>query len=88
MTLGASGSTYTAPANGTFYFRKRSTAAGQYISLANLSNKTFEQYFSSNSSQDFGISMNVLKGVAINANYTFGGTTHEFKFVYAEGENS
>lgn len=88
LTLGASGSTYTAPASGTFYFRKRSTAAGQYISLANLSNNTFEEYYSSNSNQDFGISMNVLKGVAINANYTFGGTTHEFKFVYAEGENN
>ena len=86
LTLGASGSTYTAPANGTFYFRKRSTAAGQYISLANSSNKTYEEYYSSNSNQDFGISMNVLKGVAINANYTFGGTTHEFKFVYAQGE--
>lgn len=88
LTLGASGSTYTAPANGTFYFRKRSTAAGQYISLANPSNETYEEYFSSNSNQDFGISMNVLKGVAINANYTFGGTTHEFKFVYAEGEQN
>ena len=93
LTLGASGSTYTAPANGWFRLVKKPTATGQYILFS--SNK----YYNGQINSDQGaiqvsgwtepqvIIIPVLKGDQIICYYNFGGATIKFEFMYAEGEN-
>lgn len=93
LTLGASGSTYTSPANGWFRLVKKPTATGQYILFS--SNK----YYNGQSNSDQGaiqvsgwtdpmvITIPVLKGDQIICYYNFGGATIKFEFRYAEGEN-
>ena len=93
LTLGASGSTYTAPANGWFRLVKKPTATGQYILFSQT------KYYNGQSNSDQGdiqvsswtepmvITIPVLKGDQIYCYYNFGGATIKFEFRYAEGEN-
>ncbi|MBR4891081.1 MAG: hypothetical protein IKU15_07335 [Clostridia bacterium] len=89
LTLGASGTTYTAPANGWFYLVKTSSAANQYL---NLYNKTAcwlgMGCNSSASGQQIRVYVPVKKGDGAYVSYTMGGsnTTYDgFSFIYAEG---
>ena len=84
LTLGASGSTYIAPANGYFVLSKNSTASGQYINIS--ANKIIELIISTASGQGLEATLPVLKGVSATIGYGVGGTTNSFRFVYAEGD--
>lgn len=78
LTLGASGSTYVAPANGLFSLSKNTTASGQSI-VAFINNT-----WSTSGISD--ISVQVKKGDSVKINYTTEGATNYFRFVYAESE--
>ena len=84
LTLGASGTEYTAPANGWVLFDKQ-TSSGKNIVLWNLT-KTYG--FSVSSSATFGqsILLPVSKGDVFKVDYTATGTTNYFRFIYAQGE--
>lgn len=86
LTLGASGSTYTAPANGYFTIAKGINASNQFVVLYNQSNglRTMQQPGASS-----GIASCIIPaktGQSIFCEYSLGGSTLEFKFIYAEGE--
>ena len=85
LTLGESGSTYTAPANGWFCVGKRSNASGQYLSIFNNSLNVQSSIVSSGSNQALVVFLPVKKGEIISITYSTGGSTERFKFVYAEG---
>ena len=86
LTLGASGSTYVALANGYFYLSKNTGSTNQNIALANIT-KNFLQDSQAYSS---GIALNATcvaeKGDIINIGYSATGTTNAFRFIYANGE--
>ena len=84
LTLGASGATYTAPANGWFFVRKVSTGI-QVIYLTNTTNGMTLSCYSSNSGEYLDSIMPVVKGQSVICEYSTGGTTQFFRFVYAEG---
>lgn len=85
LTLGASGSTYTAPANGWYVFNKSSTGSNQRLAI--LSGGCIVSVFSSASSQPLALMVPCTKGDTIETRYTVAGTTNEFRFYYANGEN-
>lgn len=81
LTLGASGATYTAPANGWVLVGKMCTA-NQYLgTFANSIMKCLEVWSSSYCSLFFP----VRKGDVFPISYTASGTTEVFRFIYAEG---
>jgi hypothetical protein len=92
LTLGASGSTYTAPANGWLVFCKAANAAGQYIQL----NGTITSLGYRNNMLVGGDTptngylcycyMPMAKGQSTAVYYNAGGNTMCFRFIYAEGE--
>lgn len=92
LTLGSSGTEYTAPANGWVMFSKTSTNAGQYIRLYSLTNGNYialnTYLYSTTSSQTLAICMPVYKGQKFVATYTAGGTTAYFRFSYTQGSES
>ena len=92
LTLQASGTTYTAPANGWIQLIKTPTGAGQYLTANSLDipnngidtrNIAFK-WSSVNGSND-GIFFPVRKRQQFTIDYTFGGATISFKFIYDEG---
>lgn len=84
LTLGASGSTYTAPANGWFALSKKATAVGQYIQLYKPLYSSL--YASTTTSSSLITYLPVSKGTNIEVYYSAGGETNYFRFIYAEGE--
>ena len=84
LTLGSSGTTYTAPANGWVVFGKAASGAGQYINLS--SGYTTNQVVSNASGNILSIYIPVYKGKTFKANYSAGGATNSFRFIYAKGE--
>ena len=81
LTLGASGATYTAPANGWILVGKRCTA-NQYLgTYANSIMKCLEVWNTSYCSLLFP----VRKGNVFPISYSASGTTDVFRFIYAEG---
>ena len=88
LTLGASGSTYTAPANGWVMFSKKGTA-GQTIVLRNINSNMRVQTFQSTSSENWnGIILPVKKNDTFAVEYTCTGATMAFIFIYAVGSES
>ena len=85
LTLGASGTSYTAPANGFFFVDKVTQKVGQYLTFntANMEQKIFAV-----SAGDW-ISgyVPVKKGMTCTIFYTASGAVAYFRFIYAEGEN-
>lgn len=91
LTLGASGTEYTAPANGYFYLAKSSTASGQTASIRVYKDGTTDilygqEYPSWSSNVNIKYTWYVRKGTKTVIDYTLGGTTNNFRFIYAEGE--
>jgi len=82
LTLGSSGATYTAPANGWIYFAK-DTTSGKYISLYNSSYIGTQVHASY--SGVLRAYLPVKKDDEITVSYN-AGTTVYFRFIYAEGE--
>lgn len=85
LTLGASGSTYTAPANGWFAINKANTAAGQSVTLYNESSHF--RTLCANPAVGSGLStfIPVKKGDIIAVFYDAGGDLQWFRFIYDEG---
>ena len=88
LTLGANGTTYTAPANGYFAFGKRASAAGQFFNMTYVRPASIP-YWSDVSS---GASGNILghlvpvqKNQEIKIGYNAGGDVTARRFIYAEG---
>lgn len=84
LTLGASGASYTAPADGYVVFDKVSSGASQYVRMTTadglraLNNST-------GSGQYLSIFLPVEKNQQFYVQYTAGGVTNFFRFVYAQG---
>lgn len=90
-TLGASGSTYTAPANGYVTLQKQATEANKSISIYTLADDTHTRtgyrMYSSATGQYLLTTLPVKKGETVYVAYTATSTTGQyFRFVYAEGE--
>ena len=82
LTLGASGSTYTAPANGFLFLSKEATVAGQFIQFSD--GVSYPKVYSSGATT-VSLLYPCRKGVAITINYSADGSTNAFRFIYAEG---
>jgi len=87
LTLGADGSTYTAPANGWFTFSKLTTG-NQYVALTNNSNGIVSRTAYSSGGFDPAVTIPVLKNDVVTARYNTGGVTQIFRFIYAEGDKN
>lgn len=82
LTLGATGSQYTAPANG-YYYCYRSGGTSKHLNLNNISKGYMIQ--SKDDSNNSALILPVSKGDTVTVNY-YDGTTQTFRFIYAEGE--
>lgn len=94
LTLGASGTTYTAPANGWFHIVKAGTnGKSEYINVRydEDSDTDSEYIYSHNTDKEIYPHLGVAlipatKGKKIVISYTMTGTTYVFRFIYAQGE--
>lgn len=86
LTLGASGSTYTAPANGWFTIQMKSNNVGQYLQLFLAGQGLGFEDHSITSGDTAKLTIPVAKGKMIGVNYNFGSGAVLFRFTYAEGE--
>ena len=83
LTLGASGASYTAPADGYFCLSKQSTGT-QWANIINSNTDT--RIFSTSQNGDYVyLFVPARKGDIIYSFYTLAGTTEFFRFSYAEG---
>ena len=91
LTLGKSGSTYIASANGTFVVGKRAGAVGEYINIIVLDANGEEicPFWSDSGASAIhrvcGHRIEVQKGQKIRINYNLTGVNIVFRFFYAEG---
>lgn len=89
LTLGASGTTYTAPANGYYFLHKRSSNSGQDIDLVNITSSNLSVVIlSSGGSQDLKAFVPAFKNDIVQVHYNAGGSTYYFRFIYAKGSES
>lgn len=84
LTLGASGATYTAPADGWFMLNKHG-AAGSFAAFDNLSAGNLTWITSLAIETDCRVSCPAKKGDSVRLYYTAKGATNGFRFIYAEG---
>ena len=85
LTLGASGSTYTAPANGWFHFNAGSKSGNKW---GNISNGIYSIASTSISGvYNAKVLYPVKKGDIVTVSYTLDSNNPVFRFIYAEGEN-
>ena len=87
LTLGASGTSYTAPADGWVIFRRTSTASGQYLQLVNNTSASLQYFVQSGANSGvIGASIPVKKGDEFTVGYNLGSSTNQiFRFIYSEG---
>ena len=87
LTLGASGSTYTAPANGWFTCVKRAASAGQYLYLRTLNSNIGNQTTISNAGEYAIVTIPISAGDRCIVIYTATGEgdAERFRFVYDKG---
>ena len=90
LTLGASGSTYIAPANGYLFFEKVSSASGQYANTQCSDANGVYLYGSEINATASGnyvrMTVPISKGMVAKIAYSLAGTTRYFRFIYAQGE--
>lgn len=87
LTLGVSGSTYTAPANGWFYINMNG-AANQFFNLINTTKDYGVNSLTSASPFGLLIMLPVNKGDIIRTDYNLNSTVNVFRFIYAKGSES
>lgn len=90
LELGASGSTYTAPANGWYYLQKISGANNQHsFILALKDGETATEYgaleWTTMGNNGNANILKVPKGKKVQIHYNLTGATEIFRFIYAEG---
>lgn len=88
LTLGANGTTYTAPANGYLVLNKNSSGAGQHVGITNLTNGLAAQQISTGNNQNLPCFIECKKGDSLYVGYSAGGTLIRFRFIYAVGSES
>lgn len=86
LTLGTSGTSYTAPANGWFSLNK-ACAVGQSVSLNNTS-KNMQTRCQSSVATASAVYLPVMKNDQVVVLYDANGNTNVFRFIYAEGNKS
>ena len=87
LTLGVSGATYSAPANGWFVFARASSANNQFNSIINVSAGGLRcDSYATSSGKWTTVFMPAKKGDTIQIEYNTS-TDKLFRFIYAEGEN-
>lgn len=86
LILGASGTEYTAPANGYFYLNKASGSTNQYIEFNNTDRAYSTILHAYASGASLRLLLPVQKDDVASLWYTASGTTNTFRFIYAEGE--
>lgn len=84
LTLGASGSTYIAPANGWVFIMKRASAVSQILFIGANGVCSSQESYSTN--MWMRVYIPIKKNEEFTVSYTAGGETREFFFIYAEGE--
>jgi len=83
LTLGATGSTYTAPADGYIYINKASNNANEWIfTVTGVYSSGITQAAAGTNTR---LLMPVSKDSVVTVNYTLGGATNVFRFIYANG---
>ena len=89
LTLGASGSTYTAPANGYYCLYGNSGIKADYsINFENVTSHFRQCIFGNNWADWVSTYIPVKKGDIVKLLYNNVTTSsHKFLFIYAEGEN-
>ena len=85
LTLGASGTSYIAPADGYFTITKGATAAGQYVYLRAEATNEINVLNSASDTLVCRTFLPVQKGTRILVTYTADSTTYIFRFIYANG---
>lgn len=90
VTLGASDSTYTVPADGWFVFDMNAASAGQYIALIikNAANNVeiYREYVTAMGAPTRNtLIAPVGKGMVIRYLYNMTGALNFFRFIYAKG---
>ncbi len=85
LTLGASGQSYIAPANGWFAIAAVTNASGQYVTLLDKESRIGIRNDGAGSAVTIFALLDVRKGQNIECNYTAGGRVVYFRFVYAQG---
>lgn len=86
LTLGASGASYQAPANGWYYVSKVSGTSGRYVSIRNATTQMNSvTVLSSGNNQWLESNLPVKKGDTVEVGYTVTGATNYFRFIYAVG---
>ena len=86
LELGASGTQYTAPANGWISLCKKTASANQYIILENSTKSHGVNSRPNVSGTVIYIALPVQKGDVVTITYDASGETKYFRFIYAEGE--
>ena len=88
LTLGASGSTYTAPANGWFVLNKTAGRSGEFIGMNTDAEGNSGVISMSRALGAFPIQVScpIAKGEKLLLMYSASGETMGFYFVYAQGE--
>lgn len=85
LTLGSSGSTYTAPADGYFVLVKRGSSSGQYANIENSTNGLATASITQSSGNWVYAWLPVKKGDVVSIGYDAAGATETFRFIYAVG---
>lgn len=92
LELKASGSTYTAPANGWFWIQKLSSSTAQYLTPVIKDSNGNIKYTLTSQPTGVGYDAEILapvsKGDVISIGYSVGGATKSFRFIYAKGNGS
>ena len=81
LTLGASGSTYTAPANG-YYILRRTVTSGGYQRLSSTIYSEVRTHINAGDVANF---LPIKKGATLIVTYDGNYRSYDFRFVYAEG---
>lgn len=85
LTLGASGTTYTAPADGWFYLNKKSGVSDGWMSMENSNSMMACITAAPTANNSMTVSVPAKKGDVVSISYSFTGTTNAFRFIYANG---
>lgn len=88
LTLGASGTEYTAPADGYYFVNKTSNTSGQFLVIENQTTKMGSELIAVDAYNGLCVWQPVRKGEKVKINYNLGGATSFFRFVYAVGSES
>lgn len=87
LTLGASGSSYVAPADGYVMVNMTSTAANQQLLINVNTGLSSSKNFSTSSGQNINVWIPISKGATFYVTH-WNGTVNFFRFVYAIGSQS